>query len=318
MEQPRLRIVFMGTPSFAIPSLEALLHGPDEIVGVICQPDRAQGRSRKPVAPPVKTVAATHGLPVLQPENIRSDAFLGALQELTPDLIVVVAYGRILPATILELPRFGCINVHGSLLPRHRGAAPVQWAIIKGDDTVGVTIMQMDKGMDTGDILLQTSLSPDPEETAGSLFIKLAELGSEALMDTLDLLAQGGLATIEQDETLATYAPMLKKEDGLIDWNRSAEQIDRLIRGLDPWPTGYTFLGDRKLQLFAPQVIHEESSRSPGTILRADQDGLLLATARNCLLIREIKPEGRGRMSVAAFLNGCPIELGSRLGVPLS
>lgn len=309
----RFRIIFMGTPTFAVPSLNALLQGSDELVAVVSQPNRPQGRSRQPVPPPVATIATEHRLPILQPEKIKTAEFTAALRHYSPDLIVVAAYGKILPPALLNLPKYGCINVHGSLLPRHRGAAPIQWAIIKGDAEVGVTIMQMDEGMDTGDILLKAALVPEPEETAGSLLPKLAQLGSQALMDSLNLVGQGGLATIKQDDKLATYAPMLKKGDGLIDWNRPAVQIDRLIRGLDPWPTGYSFLHGRKVQFFAPTVVHQDSSRAPGTILRADRDGLLVATSGNCLLVREIKPDGRKRMSVAAFLNGCPLEAGCQL-----
>ncbi len=316
MTREEFRIIFMGTPDFGVPSLNALIRGPDRVVAVVSQPDRPKGRSRRPVQPPTKAVAARHGLPILQPEKIKTPEFFAALESYAPDLIIVAAYGRILPPTLLNLPKHGCINVHGSLLPRHRGAAPIQWALIKGDPEVGVTIMQMDEGMDTGDILLTASLRPDPEETAGSLLPRLAELGSQALMDTIDLLGQGGLATIKQDEALATTAPMLKKEDGLIDWQRPAVHIDRLIRGLDPWPTAYSYLDGRKMQLFAPAVVGEESSQVPGTVLRADRDGLLLATAHNCLLIREVKPEGRGRMSVASFLNGHPVTAGCRLTDP--
>lgn len=185
-----------------------------------------------------------------------------------------------------------------------------------GDSDVGVTIMQMDEGMDTGDILLKASLTPAPDETTGSLLPKLADLGSQTLMDALDLLGQGGLATIKQDDTQATHAPMLSKEDGLLDWQQPALQIERLIRGLDPWPTGYSYLDGKQFQFFSPRVVHEDSTQPPGTVLRADREGLLLATGRNCLLVTEIKAEGRSRMDVAAFLNGCPIAPGSRFTGP--
>lgn len=313
MSAPRFRIIFMGTPAFAVPSLKTLLQGPDEVVAVVSQPDRPRGRSRKPVSPPIKQTAEHYHLPVLQPEKIRGAEFIEQLQRYTPDLIVVAAYGKILPPNLLNLPALGCINVHASLLPRHRGAAPIQWALIKGDLEVGVSIMQMDEGLDTGDILMKASLTPAPGETAGSLLPKLAQLGSTALMDTLDLLGQGGLATMKQEDDLATMAPMLKKEDGLIDWSRSATQIERLIRGLDPWPTAYSFLHGKKLQLFSPSVVHEECSQPPGTVLRTGRDGLLIATGRVCLLINEVKPEGRTRMTVADFLNGFPLTIGTRL-----
>ncbi|MEJ2058316.1 MAG: methionyl-tRNA formyltransferase, partial [Desulfofustis sp.] len=277
MNRRPFRIIFMGTPAFAVPTLEALIQGPDEIIAVVTQPDRPRGRSKKLVAPPVKELAMRYKIDLYQPSGIKSSEFLTTLKSYAPDIIVVAAYGRILPETIINLPRHGCINVHGSLLPRHRGAAPIQWSIIKGDPEVGVTIMQMDKGMDTGDILMKAAIIPDPDETAGSLFPKIAGLGSHTLMDTLDMLAQGGMAMISQDEALATSAPMLRKEDGLIDWSRDALKIHCLIRGLDPWPTAYSFLDNHKFQMFKPEVVHIGSTRRPGTLLRADREGLLIA-----------------------------------------
>ncbi len=314
MERKPFRIIFMGTPDFAVPTLESLIQGPDEIIAVVTQPDRPKGRSRKLVAPPIKLLARKFGIDLYQPSAIKTDEFLTTLKSYDPDIIVVAAYGRILPETIINLPRHGCINIHGSLLPRHRGAAPIQWSIIKGDPEVGVTVMQMDKGMDTGDILMKAAIVPDPDETAGSLFPKIARLGSHTLMDALDMLAQGGLATINQDENLATSAPMLRKEDGVIDWNRPAHDIHCLVRGLDPWPSAYGYLEDRKFQLFRPEIIHQSSTRQPGTLLRADREGLLIGTGSSCLLIKEIKMEGKRRMEVADFLNGWPLEPGCIFG----
>ena len=314
MDRQPLRIIFMGTPDFAVPTLESLIQGPDEIIAVVTQPDRPKGRSKKLVPPPVKLVAQKYGIDLYQPKGIRSPDFITTLKSYDPDLIVVAAYGKILPESIIELPRNGCINVHGSLLPRHRGAAPIQWAIIKGDPEVGVTIMQMDKGMDTGQILMKASITPDPEETAGTLFPKIARLGSHTLMDTLDMLAQGGLAMIDQDDKEATSAPMLRKEDGLIDWTRSAHEINCLIRGLDPWPTAFSFLDQRKFQLFRPEVVHQSSTRKPGTLLRADREGLLIAAGNNCILIKEVKMEGKRRMAVTDFLNGWPLAPGGLFG----
>jgi len=314
MDRKPFRIIFMGTPEFAVPSLEALIQGPDEIVAVVTQPDRPKGRGRKLVAPPIKTVAEKYGIDLYQPAGIRTPEFITTLKTYAPDVIVVAAYGKILPGSILELPRHGCINVHGSLLPRHRGAAPIQWALIRGDRDIGVTIMQMDKGMDTGDILMKASLVPDPGETSGTLFPKIARLGSHTLMDTLDMLAQGGLAMIQQDHAEATDAPMLKKSDGLIDWRKPAAEIDCLIRGLDPWPTAYTYLDQKKLQFFKPEIVYQSSSRQPGTLLRADREGLLIATGASCLLVRELKTEGKKRMDVAAFLNGWTLDPGCIFG----
>lgn len=317
MSRAPFRTIFMGTPDFAIPTLRDLLQGPDTLAAVITQPDRPKGRGRRMISPPVKLLAEKHGIPVHQPTKIRNKEFLDLLNSYSPDIIIVAAYGRILSPEILNLPRYGCINVHGSLLPRHRGAAPIQWSIIKGDPEVGVTIMQMDEGMDTGDMLMKVAIAPEPGETAGSLFPKIAELGSQALMDTLDLLGQGGLAMINQERGQATSAPMLTKEDGLINWQQSAQTIHCLIRGLDPWPTAYCFLGGKKAQVFSPAVVHQNSSRKPGTLIRADREGLLVATRRECLLIQEIKLEGKKRMGVADFLNGYPVEIGINLsGTP--
>ncbi len=314
MNRQPFRIIFMGTPDFAVPTLESLIQGPDQIIAVVTQPDRPKGRGRKLVAPPIKLLAQKFGIDLYQPTSIKTAEFFTTLRSYDPDIIVVAAYGRILPETIIDLPRYGCINVHGSLLPRHRGAAPIQWSIIKGDLEVGVTIMQMDKGMDTGDILMKAAIIPDPDETAGSLFPRAARLGSHTLMDTLDMVSQGGLATIRQDDSLATSAPMLRKEDGLIDWKREAHKIHCLIRGLDPWPSAYSYLDNRKFQLFRPEVVHQSSARQPGTLLRADREGLLVAAGGSCLLIKEVKMEGKRRMEVADFLNGWALEPGSVFG----
>ncbi|HFQ90908.1 MAG TPA: methionyl-tRNA formyltransferase, partial [Desulfobulbus sp.] len=226
-----LRILFMGTPDFAVPSLQALIDGPDQVVAVVCQPDRPRGRGRKLTPPPVRRCAEAAGIPVLQPSSIRTDEFHDTVRELRPDLIVVAAYGRILPGSLLNLPPMGTINVHGSLLPKYRGAAPIQWAVINGETETGVTIMQMDEGMDTGDILLPVKTPIGEEDTAGTLFARLARLGGEALVKAIALLKEGRLTPIPQDDTLATEAPMLTKEQGRLDWSRDARSLHCLIRG---------------------------------------------------------------------------------------
>ena len=313
MSSEKLNIIFMGTPDFAVPSLSALIKGPDTVCAVVTKPDRPKGRGQKLVPPPVKVVAEENGIPVLQPDKIKTAEFANTLKSYAPDVIVVAAYGRILPPALLELPPHGCINVHGSLLPRHRGAAPIQWAIINGDQQVGVTIMQMSAGMDTGAIRRSMCIPADPGQAAGSLFPKSARRGSDALMDTLDMLMEGGLAFIPQDDKLATMAPMLSKTDGMIDWNRPAEELDCLIRGLDPWPSAHCSAGGKKLQLFDPEVFYVDSNQPPGTVIRADRQGLLVSTAKASLLIREVKPEGKRRMPVEAFLNGYKLVAGDRL-----
>ena len=299
-----LRIVFMGTPAFAAPSLQALLDCPDQVVGVVCQPDRRQGRGKKLCPPPVKVLAEEAEVPVLQPTCICNNAFFETISALAPDLIVVTAYGRILPGRLLNLPRFGTINVHGSLLPKYRGAAPVQWAVINGETETGVTIMQMDEGVDTGDILLPRSLPITEEDTGGTLFTKLADLGGQALFEAVSRLKQGTLHPTPQDDSGACSAPMLKKEMGQLDWSKPAKELHCLIRGLDPWPSAYGFIDNRRFRFFKPRVISGEVKETPGTLCRADKNGVLVATGRDYLLIGEIQPEGKKRMCVQACICG--------------
>ena len=313
------RIVFMGTPAFAVPSLKALLDRGENVVCVVTQPDRPKGRGRKIMMPPVKELALKASIPVLQPESIRGGEFLAELRQYNPDIIGLTAYGNILPENIINLPPLGTINVHGSLLPKYRGAAPIQWALINGETETGITIMQMDKGVDTGDILLQEKLPIGPEDTAGSLSGKLAELGGKALGAALDLLRLDRLNPTQQDNNLASLAPLLNKEDGLVNWLHSAVQISCQIRGLDPWPTTYTTLSGKRLRLFSPEVADKSlclgcSISEPGIICTANRDGLLITTGDGCLLIKEIQAEGSRRMSVDAFLSGHTIQSGTLLG----
>jgi methionyl-tRNA formyltransferase len=318
MAGPVNRIIFMGTPDFAVPSLKALLDNGENVVCVITQPDRPKGRGRKLAPPPVKELAVQNGLPVMQPATIKEEGFLDKIKEFKPDLIVLTAYGRILPGSLIHLPPHGTINVHASLLPKYRGAAPIQWALINGETETGVTIMQMDEGLDTGDILLVEKLLISPDDTAGSLFGKLAELGGKALKKALDLLKADKLTPVRQDDNLATHAPLLKKEDGLVDWSKSAQQISCLVRGLDPWPTTYTFMNGKRLRLFAPRLVdlkgNQYADYGIGTVCRADQNGLVVSTGSGYLLIREVQPEGSKRMTVDAYLRGHPIKPGMRLG----
>ncbi len=313
MSAQPLRIIFMGTPDFAAATLQALIDGPDEVVAVVTQPDRAKGRGKKLTPPPVKLLAEGADIPVLQPTKIKTEEFRNGLLTYRPNLFVVCAYGRILPKSLLELAPLGCINVHGSLLPFYRGAAPIQWAIIKGEQDTGVTIIQMNAGMDTGDILLKAAMKIEPGETAGSLFAKLAELGSVTLLKAIKGLKEGTLIPVPQDNSLATLAPMLKKDDGLIDWQKDAKEIECLIRGLDPWPTAFCFLDGGRLRLFNPEVVYRESDAPPGTVLQADKRGILIACGNNCLLIKEIQPQGKKRMPAESFLCGHPIAAGTLL-----
>ncbi|MFU8819776.1 MAG: methionyl-tRNA formyltransferase [Desulfurivibrio sp.] len=311
-----MRIIYLGTPEFAVPPLTALLEHGEEVIAVITQPDRPKGRGKKLCPPPVKELALDHKIPVLQPTRIRTPEFLAEIAALKPDLLVVVAYGRILPGPLLNLPPLGTINVHGSLLPAYRGAAPIQWAILNDDEETGVTIMQMDEGMDTGDILLQRSLPIDPADTADSLAAKMAPLGGTALVEALELLRAGNLPPRKQDDGQATMAPLLCKTMAPIDWNRSAREISCLIRGLDPWPLARTTHGDTTLRLFKPEFATEPAGAAPGTItlMQPDRNRLGIATGEGCLLVGELQREGGKRLAVGDFLRGYPLKLGDRLG----
>jgi methionyl-tRNA formyltransferase len=253
-----------------------------------------------------------------QPQRIRSDDFYADLCKFEPDIITLTAYGKILPGNIINLPPLGTINVHGSLLPKYRGAAPVQWALINGETETGITIMQMDEGIDTGDILLQDRIPIGPADTAGTLSVKLAALGGAALGKALDLLRRDKLKPVKQDEKLASFAPLLKKEDGSVDWSQSATEISCLMRGLDPWPTTYTTLSGRRMRLFSPEVVDkhpcQKNFSEPGIVCRADRHGLLVSTGHGCLLIKEVQPEGSKRMDVHAYISGRPIQPGTLLG----
>lgn len=309
-----MRIVFMGTPEFAVPSLEALLSSGDQVVGVVCQPDRPKGRGHQLVAPPVKLVAERAGIPVLQPLKIRTPEFLQSLSSWQPDVIAVAAYGRILHAPILQLPPMGCVNVHGSLLPRYRGAAPVQWAVINGETETGITTMLMDEGMDTGAMLLQEKLEILPEDTAGTLAPRLAALGGRLLIDTLTQLKGGTLVPTKQDDQQATMAPLLKKEDGLINWTLSATSLTNRVRGLSPWPGAYTFLGDERWNIWKAVTQVSATTDTPGTIVAVHKQSILVATGEGFLEIREIQTANSKRMAVSQFLAGHRVVVGRQLG----
>jgi methionyl-tRNA formyltransferase len=308
------RIIFMGTPDFAVPSLQALLDHKENVVAAVTQPDRPKGRGRKLSPPPVKVLAENTGIPVLQPTKIKNEEYLDTIREFEPDLIIVTAYGRILPGPLLHLPPLGTINVHGSLLPRYRGAAPIQRAILHGDKETGITIMQMDEGMDTGDILLQDSLPIKADDTSATLAAKMARLGGRLLIEALELLRRDELPPVRQDNHLATEAPPLHKDEAEIDWTRSAFAISCLIRGLDPWPLAHTEYEGQRLRLFSPSVISGEPTAPPGTLCRLDRDGMMIATGHDYLLVREVQREGANRMPVHAFLQGRPLKIGIRFG----
>ncbi len=309
-----LRLIFMGTPEFAVPSLQALIDHGEQVVAVVTQPDRPKGRGRVLAPSPVKLLAVAAGIEVLQPTKVRNEAFVDELRALGPDLILVAAYGRILTPAVLGVPRLGCINVHGSLLPKYRGAAPIQTAILRGEQEAGVTIMCMDAGLDTGDMLLKGALPVSEQETSATLIPKLAELGGKLLIQVLAQAAQGKLHPEQQDETLATLAPPLTKEDGMIQWHNSAQAISCQIRALDPWPTATTLYAGKQLKPFAPTVLNEPASALPGTIVRAGKEGLVIACGQGLLQVAEIQFEGKKRMPVHSFLLGHPLTVGTVLG----
>lgn len=315
-----MRIIFMGTPEFAVPSLEALLASEDEVVGVVTQPDRPKGRGQELAAPPVKVLAQRAGKPVIQPTKMKDLAFLDALKAWQPDVIAVAAFGRILPPSILALPPKGCINVHGSLLPKYRGAAPIQWAVINGERETGITTMLMDEGMDTGAMLLRDSIPIDPDDTSGTLAERLAKVGARLLIETLRRLKAGQLQPIPQDDSQATMAPIIKKEDGLIDWTLSATAIANRVRGFNPWPGAYTFAGTDRWTIWKAVPVAEAGATTrsdpPGTVVRAAKDGLVVATGNGQLGITLLQPAGSRRMPVGDYLAGHPIAPGLRLGPP--
>jgi methionyl-tRNA formyltransferase len=307
----KLRVVFMGSPAFAVPCLEALL-ATEEVVAVVTQPDKPAGRGLELLASAVKQRALASNVPVLQPASVRKPPFADELRALAPDLCVVVAYGKILPSEILSLPKLGCWNVHASLLPKYRGAAPIQWAIIKGEHETGVTLMQMDVGMDTGDMLLTRTLPVDATITAGELHEKLAPLGAEALQAGLRELRAGTLAPVKQDHARATAAPMLTKETGRVDFAAGARAVRDLVRGCDPWPTAFTTLGDEALKLFRPRIV--SGAGTPGVVMGADRDGLIIGCGEDAIAFAELQLPGKKRLSAQALLAGRPIPTGTKLG----
>lgn len=309
-----MKIVFMGTPDFSVGALNALLEAGHEIAAVVTQPDKPKGRKMEMQYPPVKEAALNHHLRICQPERVKkNEEFYRILTEISPDVIVVVAFGQILPKEILTLPRYGCINIHASLLPRYRGAAPIQWAVINGEEKTGVTTMQMDEGLDTGDILETTEIILDRKETGGSLFDKLAKAGAELIVQTLADLEQGTVTPVRQDDSASSYAGMLDKKLGCIDFGNSAASIERLIRGLNPWPSAYTFINGKTLKLWAADVLEKEYEGVCGEIVDTGKDCIYVKTGKGTLVIRELQMEGKKRMDTATFLRGYQLEKGIML-----
>ncbi|MDC9821363.1 methionyl-tRNA formyltransferase [Pectobacterium polonicum] len=298
-----LRIIFAGTPDFAARHLDALLSSGHEVVGVFTQPDRPAGRGNKLTPSPVKVLAVQHSIPVFQPKSLRPEENQAMVQALGADVMVVVAYGLILPQPVLSMPRLGCINVHGSLLPLWRGAAPIQRALWAGDSETGVTIMQMDVGLDTGAMLHKISCPILPQDTSATLYDKLAELGPRGLLETLKQLADGSAVSEAQNDTLATYAEKLSKEEARLNWQLSAEQLERCIRAFNPWPISYFIVDEQPVKVWKAEIITKAHDSQPGTIIQADKQGIQVATAAGILNIQELQPAGKKVMSAQDLLN---------------
>jgi methionyl-tRNA formyltransferase len=314
-----MRIVFMGTGDIGVPSLRMLLSAPEhQVVAAVTQPDKPVGRKQELHASAIKKLALEHGVPVLQPERMRRPEAIAGLRAFAPELVVVMAYGQILPREVLELPSIACLNLHASLLPRHRGAAPIQAVIEAGDRETGITVMYMAEGLDTGDILLTRSLPIRRRETGGTLHDRLALLAPEALAEALPLLAEGRAPRTPQEEAHATYAPKLTRQHGEIRWSAAATEIDRKIRALNPWPSAFTMVpsadGARKLKVFGC-IVHRRESGPPGEVLRADRHGLLVAAGEGSVLLRDVQLEGKRRMGAGEFLRGHPVPAGAVLGI---
>ena len=309
-----MRVVFMGTPDFAVQSLNALVDAGHEVTAVITQPDRPKGRGNKMAFPEVKTRALELGLPVHQPDSVKDGAFLELLKSYDPEVIVVVAFGRILPQAVLDLPPYGCVNVHGSLLPEYRGAAPIQRAVLDGRKETGVTTMRMDIGMDTGDMLMQATLPITDEDTTGTMFDKLAELGGKVLIDTLAGLVNGTVVPVKQDDSKATHAARILKDDEVIRWEDSAEKIFCQIRGLSPAPGAYTWWNGERLKLWKARISDRETGKAPGTVVAISKNALTVQTGKGCLEVLELQPAGKKAMPAQAFSNGAGVAEGIVFG----
>lgn len=306
------RTIFMGTPDFACPTLQKLIERGEQVVAVISQPDRPKGRGQKLMPPPVKVLAEQNGIPVYQPPKVRAPEFVEIIRELKPDVIVVVAFGQILPKALLDIPPHGCINVHASLLPRYRGAAPLNWCIVNGEAETGVTTMLMDVGLDTGDMLLMRKTPLDENEDITSLHDRMSVMGADLLGETLDRLAQGDLGPQPQKDADSCYAPMLKKEDGVINWHADARTIHNQVRGLAVWPGACTTIGDVVLKIFRTRV--GSGSGVPGTVLQAAKGTFEVACQSGSLFLQELQLAGKKRLDSTSFLAGCPVSEGTVLG----
>ena len=309
-----MKIVFMGTPDIAKGCLQKLIDEKLDVVGVVTQADKPIGRGKKMGMPPVKELALEHNIPVYQPAKARDEEFINTLKEINPDLIIVVAYGQILPKALLDIPKFGCVNVHVSLLPKYRGAAPINWVIINGEQKTGVTTMYMNEGLDTGDIILQSEFALSDEITAGELHDKMKDRGADVLIETLKQIEKGTAPRIPQNHEEFTYAPMMNKALGEINWSKSAREIHNLVRGVNPWPSAYTTYEGSTMKVWKTEVLNETSDKEPGTILKVDKDGIRISTKDNVVLVKEIQMPGKKRVLVSEYIKGNNINTNIILG----
>ncbi|CEN79844.1 methionyl-tRNA formyltransferase [Paraclostridium sordellii] len=310
-----MKIVFMGTPEFAVPCLQKIIDEGHEVLAVVTQPDKPKGRGKKLAMPPVKELALKYEIDVYQPVKAREESFVEKLKEINPELIVVVAFGQILPKSILDIPKFGCVNVHASLLPKYRGAAPLNWVIINGEEKTGVTTMYMDVGLDTGDMILKSEIPLDDEITAGELHDKMMVQGAEVLKDTIDLISKGEAPREKQNDEETCYSPIMDKSLGNIDWSKSATDIHNLIRGVNPWPSAYTTYDKQTMKIWKTKVLDKLSEKTPGTILSVDKNGIEVSTGDKVLQISEIQMSGKKRMIVSEYIKGNDISTGIVLGI---
>lgn len=301
----------MGTPDFAVDTLEEIIKAGHEVVLVVSQPDKAVGRSKALKYTPVKECAMEHGIYVYQPERVRSTECIEYLKGYRPDIIIVEAFGQIIPKVILDLPKYGCVNVHASLLPKYRGAAPIQWAVINGETVSGVTTMRMDEGLDTGDMILKEEVILKKDETSGSLFDRLSKAGAKLCVKTMEAIENGTAIYTPQDSSKATHTAKIHKELGSIDWSKDAIEIECLIRGLNPWPSAYTRLENKVLKIWKAKVVSAETHAAPGCIIKVEKDTIWVQSGNGILALLEVQMEGKKRMPTEAFLNGCPVEEGT-------
>ena len=308
-----MKIIFMGTPDFAAASLEALIDSRHEIQAVVTQPDKPKGRKGELTPSPVKVIAKREGIKVYQPLKVRDEEFVKTLRAYNPDVMVVVAFGQIIPLSILKMPKYGCVNIHGSLLPKYRGAAPIQWAVLDGEKETGITTVLMDEGIDTGDILLKKTIKIDTDETSGSLFDKLMALGAKTILETLDELEKGSLTPTKQGESPTAYAKMLTKAMGLIDFTKSAKELDCFVRGMNPWPSAYTLLSGKTLKLWKVRAV--DGSGKAGSVIDIDKESFTIACGEGAIEVLEVQLEGKKRMSAGDFLKGSTLNIGQELGV---